>query len=153
MPAGPRVTRLLAAVVLAAGPVAAQGNDSLPRRVFAGEPGCDSMSLSAIDSVFEADSVDQPVEAQRLPIDDLPFRAREVIDGRSTFRFIVEPSGKVNRCSIELLEETTPAWTAAVLRQLKNARYRAARLGGRPVRQMVYQLFTYHQDGRLLHGR
>jgi hypothetical protein len=65
----------------------------------------------------------------------------------------VEPSGRIDRCSIELLEETAPAWTAAVLKQLRQARYQPARRGGERVRQRVYQVFTYHQDGRLLHGR
>jgi len=139
--------------LLAAGPAAAQAVDSLPRRPFAGEPGCDSLARAAGDSVYQADAVDEPVQARRLPIEDMPFRAREVISGRSVFRFVVEPSGRIDRCSIELLEEADPAWTAAVLRQLPRARYQAARRGGERVRQMVYQLFTYHQDGRLLHGR
>lgn len=34
-----------------------------------------------------------------------------------------------------------------------HARYRSARRGGQRVRQRVYPAFTYHQDGRLLHGR
>jgi hypothetical protein len=137
----------------AAGHLAAQGSDSLPRRLTVAETGCDTLQRVSTDSVYEADAVDHPVEATRLPIEDLPFRAREVIKGRSVFRFIVEPSGRIDRCSMELLEETTPAWTAAVLKELRKARYEPARLHGQPVRQRVYQLFTYHNDGRLLHGR
>ncbi|MGH7578552.1 MAG: energy transducer TonB [Gemmatimonadales bacterium] len=148
-----RLPWVVVAGLLAVAPAAAQVDDTLPRRPFAGEPGCDSPARPASDSVYEADAVDEPVEARRLPIEDMPFRAREVINGRSVFRFIVEPSGRIDRCSIELLEESEPSWTAAVLRQLRHARYQAARRGGQPVRQRVYQLFTYHQDGRLLHGR
>jgi hypothetical protein len=127
--------------------------DSLPRRLPAGETGCDSLQGERTDSVYEADAVDEPVQARRLPIEDMPFRAREVLNGRSTFRFIVETSGRIDQCSIELLEETAPAWTAAVLKELVHARYQPARRGKERVRQRVYQLFTYHQDGRLLHGR
>jgi hypothetical protein len=63
------------------------------------------------------------------------------------------PTGRIDRCSIELVEEAAPAWTDAVLKQLRSARYRPARLAGRPVRQRVYQIFTYHEDGRFLHAR
>lgn len=41
----------------------------------------------------------------------------------------------------------------AAQKELRTARYQPARHGGEKVRQRVYQLFTYHQDGRLLHGR
>lgn len=138
---------------LVAGQVAAQAPDSLPRRLSVAETGCDPLQRLAPDSVYEADAVDEPVQARRLPINDMPFRTGEVLTGRSTFRFIVEPSGRIDRCSIELLEETDPAWTEAVLKELRQARYQPARRGGQRVRQRVYQLFTYHQDGRLLHGR
>lgn len=145
--------QVVLAALLVAGPAAAQANDSLPRRLSAGDPACESVTGPAADSVYEVDAVDQPVEARRLLLEDMPFRAREVISGRSVFRFVVEPSGRIDRCSIELLEETAPAWTAAVLKQLRQARYQPARRGGERVRQRVYQVFTYHQDGRLLHGR
>ena len=36
----------------------------------------------------------------------MPFRAREVSAGGTVLRFIVEPSGKIDRCSIEVVEET-----------------------------------------------
>jgi hypothetical protein len=139
--------------LMIAGRVAAQASDSLPRQLSSEETGCDSLQKSTTDPVYEADAVDAPVQARRLPIKDMPFRTREVLSGRSAFRFIVEASGRIDRCSIELLEETIPDWTEAVLRELRHARYQPARLEGRPVRQRVYQLFTYHQDGRLLHGR
>lgn len=139
--------------VTVAGSAAGQVADSSRRQRSLAETGCDSLVRPTADSVYEAEGVDQPVQAQRLPIKDLPFRAREVINGRSVFSFIVEPSGKVDRCSIELLDETSPEWTEAVLKELRQARYQPARRNGKPVRQRAYQLFTYHNDGRLLHGR
>jgi Gram-negative bacterial TonB protein C-terminal len=145
--------RLFFLSLVSVGELAAQASDQSPRRLSAAETGCDSLQRPAADSVYEADVVDQPVHAYRLPIKDLPFRAREVINGRSVLRFIVEPSGRIDRCSIELLEETSPLWTDAVVRELRQARYQPARRGGRPVRQRVHQLFTYHNDGRLLHSR
>lgn len=139
--------------ILSIAPLDAQAPESAARRLSPGETGCDTLAVRSADSVYDAESVDVPVKAQRLDIDDMPFRAREVIAGRTVFRFVVEPSGRVDRCSIELLEESTPVWTSAVLKELRKARYEPARDNGKRVRQWVYQLFTYHQDGRLLHGR
>jgi hypothetical protein len=147
------VLRLAFLSLASVGQLAAQATHESPRRLSAALTGCDSLQRPATDSVYEADAVDQPVRAYRLPIKDLPFRAREVLTGHSVLRFIVEPSGKIDRCSIELLEETSPLWTDAVVKELRQARYQPARRGARPVRQRVHQLFTYHNDGRLLHAR
>lgn len=124
-----------------------------PRELTRAQTGCDALTHVATDTVYDAESVDHRVEARRLPIEDMPFRAREVLTGRSVFQFIVASNGKIEKCSIELVEETTPEWTDAVVAQLRSARYQPARRGGKNVSQRVYQIFTYHQDGRLLHGR
>ncbi len=150
------LARLLPAVITAlalAGRLSAQDPAGPPRRLPPAQTGCDSLRSAGTDSVYESDAVDKPVEARRLPVEDMPFRAREVLDGHSTLVFVVEPSGRIDGCSIALVEETTPAWTDAVLKELRFAHYQPARLGGQKVRQRVYQMFTYHQDGRLLHGR
>ena len=126
----------------------ASGQAGSPRQLSAAQTGCDTSQRTPRDSVYESASVDAPVEAERLPIDEMPMRVREVISGRSVFRFIVEPSGRIDRCSIVLVEESSPIWTEAVLKELRQARYRPARRGGQKVSQLVYQIFTYHQDGR-----
>jgi len=123
------------------------------RKLSTAETGCDASQRVPTDSVYEADAVDEPVKAEHLPIADMPLRVREALTGRSVFRFIIEASGHIDRCSIELIEEDTPAWSDAVLKELRYARYRPARLGGQKVRQRVFQIFTYHQDGRFLNGR
>ena len=149
------VNRLLDIAVLSitlAGPLSGQGT-AAPRQLSAGQTGCDTSQRVAPDSVYQSDMVDEPVEAERLPLEDMPLRVREVLSGRSVFRFIVEPSGRIDGCSIELVEESAPAWTEAVLKELRQARYRPARRGGQKVRQLVFQIFTYNQDGRFLHGR
>jgi hypothetical protein len=146
----PAVGLQWAALSLAfAGGVAAQQPSDSQRRLSAAETGCDSTRAARTDSVYQYDAVDQPVEARRLDIGDLPVRVQEVTTGRSVFRFIVEASGQINRCSIQLVEETNQEWSNAVLKQLRAAKYKAARKGGETVRQLVYQTFTYHSDGRL----
>jgi hypothetical protein len=138
----------LAILSLALGQRLAAQTPDAPRELPAAETGCDPSQPTPADSVYAFDAVDEPVEAERLPIEDMPLRLREVLAGRSVFRFIVESSGRINRCSIELVEETSPAWTTAVLKELRRAKYRPAIRGGVKVRQQVYQIFTYHQDGR-----
>jgi hypothetical protein len=135
-------------VGLVGGLAAQQPSDTL-RRLTAAETGCDPTRAATTDTVYKYDEVDQAVEARRLDIEDMPVRIREVTTGRSVFQFIVEASGQINRCSIALVEETNRDWTDAVVKQLRSAKYKAARKGGESVRQLVYQTFTYHSDGRL----
>lgn len=136
-----------------AGGLAAQESGGSVRVFTTAETGCDSARIVPGDSVYVADDVEQPVQAIRLPIERMPLRIREVLKGRSVFRFVVEPSGRIDRCSIELVEETSRAWSDAVLKELRTARYQPALREGRPVRQLVYQIFTYHSDGRLQQPR
>lgn len=147
-----RVLRIAVLSVSLAGSLWGQAVDP-PRRLSIAQTGCDTSQRASKDSVYESDTVDQPVQAERLPIKDMPLRVREVLAGRSVFRFVVEPSGRIDRCSIELVEESDQAWTETVLKELRQARYRPARRGGQKVRQRVYQIFTYNQDGRFLHSR
>ncbi|HKT58686.1 MAG TPA: hypothetical protein VJQ46_01470 [Gemmatimonadales bacterium] len=46
------------------------------------------------------------------------------------------------------MEESSPEWTAAVLPEIRKARFEPAWKDGRKVRQLIYQVFTYHSDGR-----
>jgi outer membrane biosynthesis protein TonB len=119
-----------------------------PRHLSAAETGCDSLHEAAADSAYEADAVDRPARAHYLRVNRLPYRMGEVRTGRTMLQFVVDGSGRVDRCSIVLVEESSPEWTAAVLTELRGARYEPARKGGQRVRQVVYQVFTYHNDGR-----
>jgi len=119
-----------------------------PRQLSAAETGCDSLRQATTDSVYEVDAVDRPVRAPYVRVKTLPYRMREVRTGRTMLRFVVDSTGWVDRCSIALVEESSAEWTAAVLPELRQARYEPARKGGRRVRQLVYQVFMYHSDGR-----
>jgi hypothetical protein len=119
-----------------------------PRLLPAAQTGCDSLRQAAADSAYEADAVDRPARAPYVRVRGLPYRMREVLTGRTMLRFVVDGSGWIDRCSIVLVEESSPEWTEAVLAELRAARYEPARKGGRRVRQVVYQVFTYHSDGR-----
>ena len=132
----------------AAVPAALPAQDAPPRQLSAAETGCDSSSRAPSDSAYPADAVDRMARAPYVRVNTLPYRMRDVRTGRTMLRFIVDSSGRVERCSISLVEESSLEWTSAVLPELRRARYEPARKGGRRVRQVVYQVFTYHSDGR-----
>lgn len=119
-----------------------------PRHLSAAETGCDSLRPAPTDTVYEAEAVDRKVRAPYVQVKALPYRLREVLTGRTMLRFIVDPKGWVERCSIALVEESSAEWTARVLPELRGARYEPAQKGGRRVRQVVYQVFEFHTDGR-----
>jgi hypothetical protein len=129
--------------------LAAQATTTSPPRVLSAKlTGCDSLQKAPGDSVYHADAVDQPVRPRRLTVGRMPLRLGHVMRGHTTLRFIVDRYGRIDRCSIVLLEEVAPEWTDAVVRELRSVRYQPARRAGEHVRQWVEQLFTYHHDGR-----
>ena len=142
-----RIAGVVYACLAMPGTLSAQ-EPAKPRQLSAAETGCDSLRQATTDSVYEADAVDRPARAPYVRVNALPYRMREVRTGRTMLRFVVDPTGWVDRCSIVLVEESSADWTAAVLPELRRARYEPARKGGRPVRQLVYQVFMYHSDGR-----
>jgi len=144
------VTRLACAIcacLAVAGRLVGQAPDQ-PRRLSTVETGCDSLRPAPTDSVYQADRVDRPARAPYVRVNALPYRMRDVRTGRTMLRFVVDSAGWVDRCTIALVEESSPDWTAAVLPELRRARFEPARKGGRRVRQVVYQVFIYHSDGR-----
>jgi len=110
--------------------------------------GCDSTQPMLPDTVYLADQVDRPVRPSRLALQNMPLRLRHVLRGHSIIRFFVEPSGKINRCSIVLVQEASPEWTDSVVTQLRSSRYDPARRGGQKVAQWVEQLFVFQNDAR-----
>jgi len=120
-----------------------------PRMLSATQTGCDASRPASAEPVYQADSVDRPVKAPYVKVPELPYRMREVLTGRTMLRFVVDSSGWVDRCTIALVEESSAEWTDAVVPEVRHARYEPARKDGKAVRQLVYQVFTYHSDGRL----
>lgn len=92
---------------------------------------------------YEVGEVEVPVAPLSKSGPDYPERAiRLAISGTVTARFIVDASGRVEN-EIAILDSTSPDFTSAVRSFLRRARYRPARVGGRPVRQLVEQRFVF----------
>ena len=76
-----------------------------------------------------------------------PERARrQNLAGFVVARFIVDARGRVES-DVTILGSTSDEFTSAVRSYLRGARYRPARFGGQPVRQLVEQRFVFELRG------
>ena len=65
------------------------------------------------------------------------------VDGQVRAQFVVDTLGKVEQGSFRALESTHDLFTASVREALARARFTPAEVGGRKVRQLVEQTFTF----------
>jgi len=66
------------------------------------------------------------------------------VDGSVLAQFVVDTLGRVEQGSFRALESTHDLFTAAVREALTRARFAPAEVGGRKVRQLVEQTFTFN---------
>lgn len=122
-----------------------------PSAVVAAEPAANSGEpVAAVDAgsgarsgPYEAGEVEVPAAPLSKSGPEYPESAiRNALSGTVTARFIVDANGRVES-DLAILDSTSPEFTSAVRNFLRRARYRAARVGGRPVRQLVEQRFVF----------
>ena len=65
------------------------------------------------------------------------------VDGQVRAQFVVDTLGKVEQGSFRALESTHDLFTTSVREALARARFTPAEVGGRKVRQLVEQTFTF----------
>ncbi|MGI8618172.1 MAG: TonB family protein [Gemmatimonadaceae bacterium] len=119
-------------------PVAASGEGTV-----AADPG----SVAGRGGPYEVGEVEVPAAALSKSGPDYPERAiRLALSGTVTARFIVGANGRVES-DVVILNSTSPDFTSAVRSFLRRARFRPARVGGRPVRQLVEQRFVFELRG------
>jgi hypothetical protein len=58
--------------------------------------------------------------------------------------YVVDTTGAVDTTSIQIEQSDDPRFTASVRDALSSMRFRAARRGGKKVRQLVEQSFRFH---------
>ncbi len=92
---------------------------------------------------YAAGEVEIPAAPLSKSGPDYPERAiRLAVSGSVMAQFVVGANGRVER-DIVILDSTSPDFTSAVETFLRRTRFSAARVGGRPVRQMVEQRFVF----------
>jgi TonB family protein len=72
-----------------------------------------------------------------------PHLLEQGVEGYATLRFVVDSSGRVDLLSIRVLDSTHAAFVSAVRDAIPGMRYRPARRGDRPVRQLAEQQFMF----------
>ena len=108
-----------------------------------GPPGVSGTPAPERSGPFAAEEVESPAAALSKLGPKYPARALSLgLSGSVTARFIVGADGRVEP-DIQILQATTPDFASAVRDFLRQSRFRAARVGGRPVRQLVEQRFVF----------
>jgi len=67
-------------------------------------------------------------------------------EGQVTAQFIVNEKGRADRESFKVLSSTHPLFANAVKNALPGMRFRPAQIAGKPVSQLVQQLFVFKLD-------
>ena len=93
---------------------------------------------------YNENQVDRAVQITRAAAPRYPDALKSVgVEGTVTMRFVVSADGRVEPGSIEVLSTPHKLFAAAVRAALLDTRYRAAEAGGRSVRQLVQQTFSF----------
>ena len=139
-----RVTQtvLFAALAIVAGVIACdlQSPSEPPGRTLSARP-----IKAAPDQAYFEFQVEQPVTpaasspAPRYP--DLMRRAK--VEGEVLAQFVVGPDGVADVGSFKVLRSTHDLFTKAVREALPTMRFNPARVGGKAVRQLVQQPFSF----------
>jgi TonB family protein len=69
-------------------------------------------------------------------------------EGQVIAQFVVNEKGRVDRNSFKVVSSTNTLFTDAVSRALPQMRFKPAKIGGKPVSQLVQQLFVFKLDDR-----
>lgn len=65
------------------------------------------------------------------------------VEGRVTLEFVVGANGRVEASSIRVMATTNADFDAASIEAVRGSRFRPAKIGGRPVRQLVRQVVRF----------
>jgi protein TonB len=96
---------------------------------------------------YDENQVERAVQVTRQPSPRYPEALKSVgVEGVVSMRFIVGADGKVEPGSISVVDSPNKLFSDAVRASLLNSRYRPAEVGGRSVRQLVEQAFTFRLE-------
>jgi protein TonB len=141
-PAAPELTR--------AGGVSREGSvkgGTEDGDVEGGRSGKGGLGSGSSGRAYEEDQVERAVQVTRSAQPRYPDALKSVgVEGVVAMRFIVGADGRVEPGSISVISTPHKLFGDAVRMALLNTRYRAAEAGGRAVRQLVEQTFTFRLE-------
>lgn len=101
-----------------------------------------SEELADVFQVVEVDSA-----AEREPDSAAPTYPPALmtagVEGWAAVRFVVDTNGRVDIATVQSIGFTSPEFHRAVREALPKMKFRPARIGGKPVRQLAEQLFKF----------
>jgi protein TonB len=121
---------------------------SQPVEPFESAPATDAVGTGTGPRSFNAFEVEVEVVAiagtirPRYPD---PLRSSGV-EGKVVAEFVVNEKGRADRESLKIISSSHKLFADAVARALPEMRFKPARIGGKPVSQLVQQLFVFRLD-------
>jgi len=99
------------------------------------------------DGAFDVLEVDSPAAALSGTIPAYPASLRAAgIEGRVVAQFVVDAKGHAVKESIRIVSSTNDLFGESVRKAIEQMRFAPARIGSKPVSQMVQQLFVFKLD-------
>lgn len=95
--------------------------------------------------ILEVDTPAAALAGANVPVYPPSLRAAG-IEGRVVAQFVVDARGRAARESIRILSSSNDLFAESVRKAIEQARFAPARLGSKPVSQMVQQLFVFKLD-------
>jgi hypothetical protein len=127
------------------GVIAVWSRPTKPKRRITQEGQVDLEKLVESRAAYTSSQVDDPAEltsGSAMPVyPDSLWRLR--VPGRVVAEFVVDTDGLIESGSLRIVTATDPSFASAVTASLRDARFRAAVLGGKTVRQIVELPFLF----------
>lgn len=110
---------------------------------------CDSTGADRLadSTITPLDSVDVRPTMRSMDVPIVPDSLRYTRQG-TVLELVINRTGQLDPCRIRVVAESSPAWTAAVLKALKRARYSPAQRHGVAVAVRAIQEVPYHEPRR-----
>jgi TonB family protein len=109
-----------------------------PSNTEAIEPGIGDNAMSTVEvdsiAVFDATSA-----APEYP----ETMALRRVEGAAVLRFVIDSTGLIDMATVRVMSATHSAFVRAVLEAMPRMKFRPASIGGRPVRLLVEQTFSF----------
>jgi len=102
------------------------------------EPGIGDNAFSSVE-VDSAAVFDPTSAAPEYP----EAMAERRVEGSAVMRFVVDSTGLVDMSTVRVMSSTHAAFAKAVIVAMPRMKYRPASIGGKPVRLLVEQAFTF----------
>lgn len=95
-------------------------------------------------TIFDPDELDSPVRLlQLVPVETYALHDQQDEHPAAVLAFVIGKDGRVEDCSVRLMQQSSPAWAEASVRALADEMFSIPTRDSRPVRTQLSQRFTY----------